>query len=220
MDTLFTKAHFSDLKYPVLEVPDDILIVDYFKELQNYNEFKIIFSYNNVNITNIVHKYAFLMYQPSIISSLQLSKRKNICASLSGFFKFLKKGKYPEQIENIILLYDKDMAHLVLRICKLVNKQYYTDLVCFEEAVNKQRLELLKTDNPSNINKILNNINTLTTEIERLTNIISNNDSNINLREALYEDINNEYLGIEPEVVVKAIYDGDVDNYIKKIYNG
>lgn len=231
MKTKFSKDDFKDLRYNVF-LPDDVKFLDVYNELQKYPEFKIKFKYTSyknglkqeLDITDKVHRYVFLLYQESVLNTLKtLADRKREAALLVGFeiVKEKNEEKFHPYVEELLLNKNDKIIHVILRACKVIHKPHYTNLLIYEETLDNLRrtLPIVDPTKADTIKKIIANINELSEQIEILTKkILNNNLEEVTLKN-LYPSIDDDILGISPEEIAKALNDGTIEQIIPNPYN-
>ena len=199
--------------FDVFSLPSTVVILNKFPKLAIFPEFVApVKSDRNKIIRYIVAVYdkrGLRVYEQNV------PKRKRMAAELAGWLPN-DKGEFPPAVKEIIEGKSKTVNRMIVRYCKLHKSPRYAALVGMEETFYSILDRMVDSDTETKSTEYTM-FKQLENEIEDRAAEFLNGDSNREIIQQVYEDIELERLELRPEDIAKKIKAGkapvDVDPY-------
>lgn len=196
----FTSKDLSKLPFPVDE---GVQYLKEFPQLSRYPEFgkdvvkELPYSFDKV------FRYIVLLYSPTTPLS-QISdykERKDTAAGIVG-------------IEVGRLSKDESVNKVLIGYLRMMKSPKHAKLSVFYEAYWNQSLRLLTDDTISGerTDKIISNLESLESKIEKTISDLTNGDNDENVKDALLQSLEDQRLPsaeLKPEVIARKLADGE-----------
>lgn len=204
---IYEEYGFSDHDFKKLFVPIYDIKPDYKKHLpllSKYDEFsktdeKIDF--------DTLFRYIVLAFDINspIRYVYKTILEQRVKAALIAGFTVNKSGKFPKNIEQILLCENACVNRMIVRYITMINNEDYSTLIAYSEALRKQQEKILAGDVDQEKTKdMIFNINTLKNSIKELKEVLLGESRD--LHRTLYEFVDSSILGISPEEIA-SLYD-------------
>lgn len=147
----------------------------------------LLFDFNNNVISNIWADY---------------STRKRECAVLAGFQLDPITSHFQKKIEDMLVGEDRQVNKMIIRYVSLFSRPEYYTIIAYFEMLEK---EVLTSMTDSYDSKTINNIKTITAEINEQTKKLFDSHESEGLRRELYRTLQSERIKLRPEFLAKQV---------------
>lgn len=170
-----------------------------------------------------VLKYIILYYSQNTLRDLypDTASRKREAALIAGFIINKSNNRFTTNVEELLNCENLKANRMIIRFLRRSENKKFAQLCVFEEAKAKQMQKLLDGvgDKDKELTKvIIDNVKSLTQDIEELEREILNGDKSVPLIDLLYNEVDYSNLGISPEEIAQATRDGDLEYIFKNPY--
>ena len=217
-----TYDDFKGWKYQkVIGLPLYSKVFDVYPALKIYPEINV----KNWKVKRLtrekVIRYTMIYYSYNILHSVitEVPRRKKEAALLAGF-KLNKDGRFGPDVEEMLLCKIPVINRMIVRFIRRSENSSFLQLCVFEEARSKQMQMLVDgiEGNQSNTKIIIDNVKTLSADIDKLKSELLNDDDNVDMREMMYNEIEWKNLGISPEDIAELTKDDTIDDVLPSPY--
>lgn len=215
---------FKGFKFEkILTLKERERVLDIYPYLQNYPELDPL-KYSGIKIPfDKALRYVMFYYTRNALHDAfpEIAKRKKEAALLAGFKLSEATGRFSPRVEEMLNCENEKVNQLIIRFVRRSSNKKFTQLCVFEEARAKQMQKLLDGvgDKDKELTKVvMENVKTLTKDIEDLETDLLNEDTTVDLLELMYNEVDSSNLGISPEEIAHASKDGTIDEIIKSPY--
>jgi len=199
----FKAKDFDGLSYKAYGIPDSDLFAIY-PILETY--FKSYDVPKGMSKAKIV-KYIIFLYDKNtpLLSLDSLVKRKVQAISLAQFPKD-KNNKYLN--DYIAFIDSPTFGRMTIQYCRIQKNYEFSQLVQYDDLFYSEMDKAKLEEDATKRTSILKNIETLGDRIKVLTEQILNEDTSLDIRKCLYDEIENESLALRPEDIAKKMSQG------------
>ena len=196
----YTPNDFVEMKFNVNDIEFNIPILKAFPVLQNYSEFKIELE-ADLDINKVL-RWVFLCYdrKSPFLREVSINQRKLKAAIFAGF-KTNSDGRFDEDVEAMLKGRNHEVNAMVIRFAWLFNNHLYLLLVAKTEFLYQFAIRMTTdiTMKPKDANEADEVVNTITEISDKLLMM----DNNTNLKEDLFQYIEDERLELTPEAIAR-----------------
>jgi len=169
-----------------------------------------------------VLRYIMIYYSNNILRFTipEVIRRKKEAAFLAGFV-YGKENKFGPDVEDMLFCRNSEINKMIVRFIRRSENKKFMQLCVFEEARAKQMQKLIDGigEKEKELTKVvIDNVKTLSEDIETLENDILNEDKNEELIEMLYDEVDYNNLGLSPEEIAELNHEGSTDQVLKDPY--
>jgi hypothetical protein len=232
MKPKFNSKDFKDMKYDVMSVPLTKDVFSKYPELAQYEELQPKGTASEkrsqyfLAFHDMVVRYVILMYSCENVihrNIPELIYQKREAAFLAGF-ELERNGKFSKRVESIIMGDNENVNRMIVRVISFNRNSDYELLITYRDAFERQQLNLRSQDKdskPGDVKTIVDSLKILSAQIKELELALLNQDTNENLLDKLYSDIEGVRFGITVEENAALLRDGKFlsfhgDKYKKK----
>ena len=191
----FKAKDFDGLTYKVFNIPDDT-IFDVYPILEVY--FGNYDLSPKIEVGKILKYIIFLYDKNTPLSNIEgFVKRRVKAISYAEFPK--KKGKYDQ--EYLAALESEEVNRMTIKYCRIQKSLDFSQLVNYEELFYKELEETRTEKDATKRTAALKNVDTLKIRIKEIEVEILNQDKSPDLLKYLYDEVENEALGLKPEQI-------------------
>lgn len=168
-------------------------------------------------------RYVMIYYTKNALRDVipEIAHRKKEAALLAGFELNKDTGKFAPDIEQMLLCNNLLVNRMIIRFLRRSENKKFMLICGFEEARAKQMQKLLDGigDKDKELTRVvIDNVKTLSKDIEELEMDLLNEDESPDLLELMYNEIDYSNLGISPEEIAEAEQDGTTEEILKSPY--
>ena len=208
----FTKKDFEKVNFKPSDIDAGTHIFRRFPVLSLHPEMKV--KLKAVSFYKVI-KYIFFLYQiNSPFLSISNLKKRKITAAIQADFGRDSEGEFTEPYLNMLLGKNSDFNMMALCFCRIQKSTVFSRLVVFHEALYSE-LQIMKgfendkEMKPADKKIIRENIQSLSTDIENLTQELLFEDDNKYLVSEVFEEIEMENLALKPEDIAAKLRSGE-----------
>ena len=219
-----TEQDFKGFKYEkIVNLPLRQKVLDVYPQLKKYPELHDKkFKKMRLSFDRIL-RYVILYYSDNILRQVipEVAHRKKEAANIAGFYELKNTGQFSYDVEQMLRCQNPVINQLIIRFLRRSENKKFMQLCVFEEARAKQMQKLIDGvgDSDRELTKtVIDNVKTLSQDIEDLEKELLNEDDSRDLMEAMYDEIDYTNLGITPEEIAETIADGTTDKILKSPY--
>lgn len=167
-------------------------------------------------------RYVMIFYSNNVLRYTipEVMRRKREAAFIAGF-EFTKENKFGQWVEEMILCKNMSINKMIVRFLRRSENKKFLQLCVFEEARAKQMQKLIDGEGGKGgetTKYIIDNVKTLSEDIEQLEKDILNEDENIDLIEMMYDEVDYNNLGVSPEDIAALEAEGTTAEVIGSPY--
>lgn len=198
-------------------------VLDVYPQLKRYPELDPK-KYKGMRISfEKVLRYVMYYYTQNALRDAipEMIHRKKEAAILAGFEIIRDTGKFSGEVERLIKCENELANQLIIRFLRRSENKKFMLLCGFEEARAKQMLKLVDGigDKEKELTKVvIENVKTLSEDIEDLESELLNQDESPDLMELLYSEVDFTNLGISPEDIAESESEGTTKEILKTPY--
>ncbi len=217
------RADFKGWKYDkIIDLPYTSKVLEAYPHLKKYPELNPKkFLTKSVSFDKTL-RYILIYYSDNILRKTipEVMQRKKEAALLAGF-QLNKEGKFHVQVEKILLCQNQHANRMIVRVLRRSENKKFLQLCVFEESLAKQMQKLIDGigEKDRELTKVvIDNVRTLTEDCEKLENDLLNEDEDKDLLNMLYDERDDNNLGISPEEIAELYNQEKLDSLIKAPY--
>lgn len=200
-------------------------VFDVYPHLKKYPELnpnKIKAKVKRMSFDKIL-RYVMIYYSDNVLRHTipEIPRRKKEAALLAGFELSESMGKFGPDVEEMLLCRNHVINKMIVRFLRRSENKKFLQLCVFEEARAKQMQKLIDGigEKEKELTKVvIDNVKTLSDDIEQLERDLLNEDDDIDLLEMMYDEVDYNNLGISPEEIAEAEADGTTEKILPSPY--
>lgn len=218
------RADFRGWKYEKLVgLNQNRKVIDVYPHLKKYPELnpKLV-KLPRLSFDKVL-RYIMIFYSNNVLRYTipEVIRRKREAAYIAGFNIGQNTGRFRPEVERMMLCENEDINKMIVRFLRRSENKKFLQLCVFEEARAKQMQKLIDgiSEKEKELTKVvIENVKTLSDDIERLEQDLLNEDTSQNLIELIYDEVDYSNLGLSPEDIVEMESDGSTDKILKSPY--
>lgn len=168
-------------------------------------------------------RYVMIYYSNNVLRYTipEVPRRKREAAILAGFEISKVTGRFGPDVESMLLCENPIINQMIVRFLRRSENKKFLQLCVFEEARALQMNKLvngMQGKGSETTKYIIENVKTLSADIEELEKDLLNEDDSIDLLEMMYDEVDYNNLGISPEEIAEANADNVADKVLPSPY--
>ena len=200
----YSAKDFKALFFNVYDMHVKDKLFEKFPILQSYPAFRAELP-NTLSRTKVFRYIGFAFDRNTPLKNLNdVMKIRNYAAQLAGF-KVYSNGKFDHQVENMLYSKNEKVNAMIIQFCIITEGDDYATLLSFTEALRKENLKLLNSEESSTTSNAIKNINALRKEVNALRKTLIRADKDTLLEKSLYNFAEAEDLGLSPEAYAEKL---------------
>ncbi len=198
-------------------------VLDVYPHLKKYPELKLSKRELGKLSFDKVLRYVMIYYSDNVLRHTmpETLRRKREAAFIAGFNFGDKTNKFGPEVERMLLCQNSGINRLIVRFIRRSENKKFLQLCVFEEARAKQMQKLIdgvEGKGTETTKYVIDNVKTLSEDIDRLERELLNDDPNEELIDMIYDEVDNNNLGISPEDIVELEKENALEGILTNPY--
>lgn len=193
---------YQKLLFNVENIDEKTILITKFPLIKLYPELK--------ELQPNIFKFIVLLFDMNTpLNAIDSYNKRVLEGALLSGFPIKTENSFEKEYQKIIEFKDPIVNKAIVRYCRIQKDVDYSELKIYEMAFHLELGNLMVDDDATKRAKIIENINSLKTQIKELQSIFFNRNNNTALEFDLMDIVENDELELRPEDIALKFFNGE-----------